>query len=275
LRLIILCAFSIIVMAVDHRNGHLESVRNALTVALHPIRAAVDFPFASVNWAKKKLRDQSALLEENEQLKRERLSTNVQLQRLASAEAENRRLRALMDSAERLAERVLVAGILSVDLDPYRQRIVIDKGERHGVYRGQPLLDAFGVVGQVTHTNLFSSEAILVSDADHALPVEVNRNGLRSVALGSGDENKLVLSTLPNNADIEVGDLLVSTGLGGTFPPGYPVGEVTSVKRNLGESFAMVAVEPSAALNRSREVLLVWTDTPAPADSNTEQAREE
>ena len=261
-------------MVIDNRNGHLETVRDGLSVALHPIRVAVDFPFAAVDWSKDKFRKQTTLIDENEQLKRDQLSTNVKLQRLASIEAENRRLRALMDSAERLADRVLVAEILSVDLDPYRQRIVINKGERHGIYRGQPLLDASGVVGQVTHTNMLSSEAILISDADHALPVEVNRNGLRSVALGGGDVNRLVLSTLPNNADIVVGDLLVSTGLGGTFPPGYPVGTVTNVERNLGESFAVVTVEPSAALNRSREVLLVWTDAHVPDEASELAARD-
>jgi rod shape-determining protein MreC len=180
------------------------------------------------------------------------------LQQLAALEAENARLRALMVSPARLANRVQVAEILAVDLDPYRHRIAINRGEQAGVYVGQALLDADGIVGQVVRVNPLGAEAILISDPSHATPVELNRNGLRTVALGMGDVTRMDLPFLPNSADIRIGDLLTSSGLGDAFPAGYPVARVTRVERRPGESFARVEAEPTAALNRTRQVLLVW-----------------
>jgi rod shape-determining protein MreC len=177
---------------------------------------------------------------------------------MEALQAENGRLRALLDSAPRLADRVLVANILSVDLDPFQHRFVIDKGGSDDVYVGQAMLDAGGIVGQVTRVEPFTSEAILISDPGHATPVEVNRNGLRSIAVGVGDSSRVNLPFLPNNADIEVGDLLVSSGLGGAFPSGYPVARVVEVERIPGEPFANITAQPTGALNREREVLLVW-----------------
>jgi rod shape-determining protein MreC len=151
-----------------------------------------------------------------------------------------------------------------VDLDPYRHRIALNRGEHAGVYPGQALLDADGIVGQVIRVNPLSAEAILISDPSHATPVQLNRNGLRTVALGVGDIARIDLPFLPNSADILVGDLLVSSGLGDAFPAGYPVARVTRVERRPGESFARVEAEPTAALNRTREVLLVWEGGEAP-----------
>ena len=154
---------------------------------------------------------------------------------------------------------MLVAEILAVDLDPYRQRFSINRGLGDGVYVGQALLDANGVVGQIVGVEAFTSEAVLISDADHAVPVSVNRNGLRTIAVGTGDSGRLSLPYLTNSADIGPGDLLVSSGLGGVFPSGYPVGRVLEVHRRPGQSFAEVIAEPAAELDRDREVLLVWT----------------
>jgi rod shape-determining protein MreC len=220
----------------------------------------------------------SRLLDENRRLREERLEFLARLQRMEALQAENTRLRALLDSAPRVADRVLVANILSVDLDPFQHRLIIDKGSSDGAYIGQAMLDAGGIVGQITRVEPYSSEAILISDPGHATPVEINRNGLRTIALGTGDSTRITLPYLPNNADIEADDLLVSSGLGGAFPPGYPVGRVLEVERVPGEPFANVTAEPTGALNREREVLLVWqrpsrertlteeSATPAPAD---------
>jgi rod shape-determining protein MreC len=153
---------------------------------------------------------------------------------------------------------VQVAEILSVDLDPYRHRIALNRGAHDDVFVGQALLDADGVVGQVTRVDPIGAEAILISDPSHATPVELNRNGLRTVAIGTGDVSRMDLPFLPNSADIRVGDLLVSSGLGEAFPAGYPVARVTRVQRRPGDPFARVEAEPTAALNREREVLLVW-----------------
>src|SRR5690606_78669 len=195
------------------------------------------------------------------------------LQRLAALEMENARLRELLDSTARVGSRALVAEILAVDLDPYRQRFDLNRGLVDGVFVGQALLDAQGVVGQVVNVGALTSEAVLITDADHAVPVTVNRNGLRTIAVGTGDSNRLRLPYLTNNSDIEVGDLLVSSGLGGVFPPGYPVARVVEVKQQPGQSRAEVTAEPMSKLDRDREVLLVWTsaeDSPGAAAANVE-----
>lgn len=267
MRLFLLAFLSISLMVLDHRQKHLDRIRDVLSYAVYPVRALVDLPFSLSSWAGRNLEERTALIEENERLQREHLENSARLQRLAALEAENKRLRELMQSSARVRNRVLVAEIMAVDLDPYRQKIIINKGERDKVFAGQALLDASGIVGQVTRTDPLSAEALLISDASHALPVEVNRNGLRSIAVGTGDISALSLPFLPNNADIREGDLLVSSGLGGTFPRGYPVALVTNVARDLGEPFARVMAEPSAALGSIREVLLVF---PGAADTNGE-----
>jgi len=261
-------------MVLDHRNGHLESLRSGLSVVVYPLRVVVDLPFSVTRWAQDRLRQRSTLIAENEALRESQLNTRAQLQRLAALEAENARLRALLDSSAKVADRVLVSEVMSVALDRFHHRILIDKGTHHGAFAGQALLSADGIVGQITRAEPLTSEAILISDPSHAVPVEINRNGLRAIAVGSGDLTRLTVPFLPNNADVEVGDLLVSSGLGGSFPAGYPVGVITAIERDPGEPFATVAAEPAAALNRTREVLLVWSgNPPPPAAEQSEEAR--
>jgi rod shape-determining protein MreC len=226
----------------------------------------VDLPSAGFGWAREQLAERGRLVTENRELRVESLRQRVWLQQLAALEAENARLRALMDSPARLANRVQVAEILAVDLDPYRHRIALNRGEQAGVYTGQALLDAAGIVGQVIRVNPLGAEAILITDPSHATPVELTRNGLRTVALGLGDVTRMSLPFLPNSADIRVGDLLVSSGLGDAFPAGYPVGRITRVELRPGEPFARIEAEPTAALNRARQVLLVWEGGEAEAD---------
>lgn len=258
-RLTLFVCLSIAIMVLDYREGHLQFARQALSVAMQPVRASVDFPFAAAAWIKNASRDRSALQKENTELRTAKLLNSVRLQQYAALEAENARLRALMESTTKVADRVLVTEILSVDLDPLRHRVALDKGIRHGAFAGQALLDANGVVGQITRTGPLNSEAILISDPDHAIPVEINRNGLRTFAVGTGETDFLSLPFLPTNADIEVGDLLVTSGMGGTFPRGYPVAKITSISRDPHHSFAVISAVPSAALNQNREVLLVWS----------------
>jgi rod shape-determining protein MreC len=265
-RMFLLVALSVSVMFLDHQQGHLETARRALSVAVYPIRVLVDLPSAGFGWAREQLSERERLVTENRELRVESLRQRVWLQQLAALEAENARLRALMDSPARLANRVQVAEILAVDLDPYRHRIALNRGEQAGVYTGQALLDAAGIVGQVIRVNPLGAEAILITDPSHATPVELTRNGLRTVALGLGDVTRMSLPFLPNSADIRVGDLLVSSGLGDAFPAGYPVGRVTRVERRPGEPFARIEAEPTAALNRARQVLLVWEGGEAEAN---------
>jgi rod shape-determining protein MreC len=266
---VVVAIVSIVLMTVDHRTDELEPVRSVLGLIVYPIQYAVNLPTQWGYWATDSLAERGTLIEQNQALRKKALLLEVRLQKLASLTRENARLRQLLASAERFEEeRVLVAELVAVDLDPYKQQILINKGALEGIYAGQPLLDARGVMGQVTHVNPISATAILISDPSHALPVQVDRNGLRTLAEGTGDPDRLRVRYVPSNGDIRIGDVLVTSGLGGRFPADYPVGEVTRVEHRAGEPFADVEAEPYAKLDRSREVLLVWWQPRlAPEDS--------
>lgn len=259
-RFALLALVCLALMLLDSQANHLARVRQALLIVVYPIQMLVDVPTDTWQSLRGWVTERDALLAENEQLKRERLSTNFRLQRLDTLEAENRRLRELLESTEALGHRVLVAEVLGVDLDPYRQRFNLNRGLRDGVFVGQALLDADGVVGQVVEVGPFTSEAVLITDADHAVPVSLNRNGLRTIAVGTGDSSRLRLPYLTNSADIVAGDLLISSGIGGVFPTGYPVARVLEVQVRPGQSFAEVIAEPVSKLDSDQEVLLVWTE---------------
>ena len=257
-RFILLAVVCIALMLLDRRDQHLVRVRAALDVAVYPVRMLVDLPFSTWDKLRDTFATRDALIDENRQFRRERLETEGRLQRLAALEAENARLRELLDSTARIGSRALVAEILAVDLDPYRQRFDLNRGLVDGVYVGQALIDAQGVVGQIVRVGPLTSEAVLITDPDHAVPVTVNRNQVRTIAIGTGDSGRLRLPYLTNNADVVAGDLLISSGLGGVFPVGYPVGRVLSVERRPDQAFAEIIAAPVSSLDRDREVLLVW-----------------
>jgi rod shape-determining protein MreC len=259
-RFLLLSLVCLALMILDHRDQHLERVRQGLSVLVYPVRMLVDMPFRGWANVRTNFASRESLVAENERLKRDRLNAEFRLQRLAALESENARLRELLDSQARVGSRALIAEILAVDLDPYRQRFDLNRGLVDGVYVGQALIDAQGVVGQVVRVGPLTAEALLITDADGAVPVTLNRNGLRTIAVGTGDSGRLRLPYLTNNnaADVEVGDLLVSSGLGGTFPAGYPVGRIVEVRLRPDQAFAEVIAEPASALDRDREVLLVW-----------------
>ena len=245
-------------MIVDYHHDHLKKVRSALTVIVYPLQYVVNVPVEAANWISTSLTTRSRLLEENERLKQEHLLYSSKLQRYEILEAENHRLRQLLESSFRLNDKVLVAELVAVELQTFRRQVVINKGKREGAYDGQPIVDATGIMGQIIHVGPFSSTVLLITDPNHALPVQVNRNGLRAIAVGSGQNVMLYLEHLPNNADIRKGDLIISSGLGRRFPPGYPVGQIEKITLDPGESFAKVIIKPSAQLSQSREVLMVW-----------------
>ena len=247
-------------MSVDHRANHLESARGLLSTVLYPLQLAIHLPIRSGEWLSEQLSTRRTILAENTRLREERLRTRTRLEKLNALEAENRRLRNLLGSSEKVSERVLVAELISVDMDPFSRRIVLNKGARDGVSPGQALIGSNGVMGQIIHVGPFTSNALLITDPSHALPVQVHRNGLRAVALGTGPLNLLKLSYVPNSADVQLNDRIVTSGLGSRFLSGYPVGKVVKVRRNQGQPFAEVYVEPSAMLERTREVLLVRSD---------------
>ncbi len=258
LRFFLTAALSLALMFLDHRGTYLEQVRAYLGEAFYPLQIAIDSPAAGMRWMRENLALRRQLIAENAVLRRESLTSGVELQRLAALRAENARFRALLDSRARVPDRVVVGEILSVDMDPLRHRVILNKGGRDGAYEGQALIDARGVVGQITRDQRDSSAAILITDPDHALPVEIVRNGLRSIAVGTGDLKRLSLPFLTRNADIKVGDLLITSGLGGAFPAGYPVGRVTQVDGSSGDAFLEVSAIPTADLDRLHEVLLVF-----------------
>ena len=268
LRIIALIIASILVMYFDHRENHLDGIRGAIGTAVYPLRLAVDAPVRVWQWFDTSTTSRNDLELELGRLKAERLLTNARLQRLTALEAENARLRALLDARARVRDEVRVAEILAVDSNPYEHNLVIGIGSRDGVYDGQAIVDANGVLGQVIETDIMTAQAILISDADHALPVEVNRNGLRTIARGTGEFDRLELPFLPNNADIRAGDLLVTSGLGGAFPAGYPVAVVNSVTRIPQQPFADVTATPSAALDQVREVMLIWSQAPSAEEAD-------
>lgn len=253
---------SISLMVLDHRFNTLEALRSSLSVVLYPIQYLANLPTQLSESAGDAFISRSELQEDRDRLHDENLELLARLQKFEALESENMRLRALLDSSFKVGDRVLIAELLAVEQDPFRQVVLINKGKSSGLYEGQPVLDANAVVGQVTHINPFTASVLLITDATHALPVQVNRNGLRTIALGTGLINQLELPHLPNNADVQVGDLLVTSGLGGRFPPGYPVAQVVSVTKEPGRPFASVIAETTAHLDRIREVLMVWTLSP-------------
>ena len=268
LRAVLLLLFSILVMLADARTQHLGIVRQTLGAAVYPLRLIVDAPSRLISWADHSTVSRETLQRENRRLQSERLLIEAELQKLTALEAENARLRDLLDARERVGSKVRVAEIMSVDANPYRHTLVINVGTAEGAYDGQAVIDAEGVVGQLIEPGLKTSQAVLISDPGHAIPVEVNRNGLRTIAFGTGEIDVLDLPFLPNNADIESGDLLVTSGLGGKFPPGYPVAVVSSVTRIPQEPFADVTAVPAATLNQVREIMLIDIELPSLDDSD-------
>lgn len=250
---------SLALLVLDHRFHHLQHLRSTLAFLTYPLHYLADLPFTASRWLSETTSSQETLLEQNRELRDENLRLKVELQKYESLQAENLRLRDLVDSSFKIGDRVLVAELSSVDLDPYKQQVIIKKGAVSGVFEGQPVLDAHAVMGQVINVTPLSSTVLLITDTSHALPVQVLRNGLRTIAVGTGRIDQLKLPYLPTNSDIVEGDLLVTSGLGGKFPPGYPVASVTRIDRSPDAPFSSVFAEPHAHLDRSREVLLVWT----------------
>jgi len=246
-------------MVLDHQQDHLGAVRKTVGAVVYPLQIVVDAPFRLWEWVRTGTTERNEMQLELSRLQVERLLTSVRLQRLSALEAENARLRDLLEARTQMRDEVRVAQIMAVDANPYRHNIVIDAGESENAYDGQALVDANGVIGQIIDTGLTTSQAMLISDPSHSLPVEVNRNGLRTIANGTGDFGRLDLPFITNSADIRPGDLLVTSGLGGAFPAGYPVAVIDTVNRIPQEPFADVTAIPAASLDQVREVMLIWS----------------
>lgn len=253
---------SVVVMVLDQRGGYLETARLWMSAAASPIYAVVQTPYQLWSWLTDSFADRGRLRTENAQLNEQLRVTRTQLLRFEALNEENRRLREIREASKGVSERTLIAEIINVSVQPFRHMVVINRGADDGVFRGQPVLDAFGVVGQVMQVGKSTATLILITDTEHAVPVQVNRNGIRSIAMGTGETEKLSLPYLTVESDVQRGDLLVSSGLDEIFPAGYPVATVTKVERNSTDTFALVEAKPLAQLDRDREVLLLWTDKP-------------
>ncbi len=252
----VLCAA--LLLFIDVRFGWLKPVRNALSIVTETVVTVTDLPRRAFVGLDEAITTRNTLTAENARLMQENLVLQRHVQRLAAMTAENSRLRELLNSSALLDSNVLVAEIIGVDPDPSRVEVVINKGAADQLYVGQPVLDASGIIGQLIAVGPSQSRVLLITDHRHGLPVEINRNGVRSIATGTGKSGLLQLQYLAATADIRVGDLLVSSGLGGVFPRGYPVGRVSRVERDLRETFMQVDALPTAAIERSRYVLLVF-----------------
>ncbi|WP_282410769.1 rod shape-determining protein MreC [Pseudomonas sp. PS02303] len=259
-RLLVLVVLSVALMVVDARFTLLKPVRSQMSLVLMQSYWITDLPQRLWQGVASQFGSRTELVAENEKLKTENLLLQGRMQKLAALTEQNVRLRELLNSSALVNEKVEVAELIGMDPNPFTHRIIINKGERDGVVLGQPVLDARGLMGQVVELMPYTSRVLLLTDTTHSIPVQVNRNGLRAIASGTGNPERLELRHVADTADIKEGDLLVSSGLGQRFPAGYPVATVKEVIHDSGQPFAIVRAVPTAALNRSRYLLLVFTD---------------
>ena len=245
-------------MLVSRYTTLFNPVRKHLDLVALPFYWIADLPTRMRSWTDENFASRQSLIEKNRLLENQLLIHKVKLQQMAALSAENLYLRQLMNSSKTLGSRVLVGKIIGISPDPTLHKVIINKGSKHGVYIGQPILDAFGLMGQVVSLTAYTSQVLLITDGSHALPVQVNRNGVRTIVEGTGDFYRLKLRHISSTMDIQQGDLLVSSGLGERFPAGYPVATVQSISHDPGKPFADVVVNPVAQLDRSRHVLFVF-----------------
>ncbi len=242
----------------DRRLESFASIRSALTLPIAPIQYIVSLPTQLIDNLKTVMSTHDDLINQNLKLKSDQLLLRSQLQRLMAIESENNYLKTLIKSSHQLKSKTLIAELLAVDSEPYVNQVTLNKGQRDGVYVGQPVLDANGVMGQVTQTGLVTSRVILINDRHSGVAVQNARNGMRTVAVGDSYTGRIRLMYVSKTADVRVGDIFTTSGLGDQYPEGYPVGKVLNVSNDPTKPFVEVDLQPSAHLNSSRQVLLVW-----------------
>ncbi|MCJ7815767.1 MAG: rod shape-determining protein MreC, partial [Xanthomonadales bacterium] len=245
---------AVVLMAMDQRGNYVPRIRDTAGHLAEPAYHVVEWPLRATRNLIMQFQSRRSLRHENEQLRVRFLQQRAALQRLETLEEENRRLRSLFEGAQGQDFEYRFAELVRVELDPFSHQVLINRGSSDGVTEGQAVIDGAGVMGQVEDVHLHFSTVRLISDPNHALPVQINRTGLRSVALGSGETGSLILNSVPREADVREGDLIVTSGLGDRFPGGYPVARVTEINREEGFTFALIKAAPLAALDRGREV---------------------
>jgi rod shape-determining protein MreC len=262
-RLVFVLLLSAALIFFDHRMGSFETVRGYLQSLVSPLQFIANAPKEMLTWASENLVTRQQLMKENAQYRENELLFHEQALQLNILKRENERLRLLLASPLRSDIKKMFAEILSVDSDPYTHQVLINRGADDGVYEGQPVLDEQGIVGQILHVGARSSRVILLTDLSVGVPVRVQRNGLRLIASGSGRIDRLIHNFVAHSADIKAGDLLVTSGLGGKYPEGYPVAKVLLVNTDESREFATIYSEPVAKIDRLRYLLLLSKEKPA------------
>ncbi len=258
LRAFVLIVIAIVVMVLDRHLESFVSVRAALSLPLTPLQYVVSWPSKCIDTLRIVLSTHDDLVKENFQLKTNQLLLQSQLQRFLAIESENNYLKSLLQSSKQVKGKTLIAELLAVDAEPFVNQVVIDKGTRDGIYVGQPVLDANGVMGQVSQAGPMTSRVLLISDPHSGIAVQNARNGMRAVAVGDSYSGKVRLMYVPKTADIRENDIFITSGLGDHYPEGYPVGRVLSINKDPAHQFIDILLQPSARLGSSRQVLLVW-----------------
>jgi rod shape-determining protein MreC len=261
-RLVLVLFCSVLLVFFDHKMARFDSVRGYLQSLVSPLQYIANTPKQVMNWTSTNIQTRQQLMADNQQYRLNELVFHEQAMQLDIIKQENARLRTLLASPLRSNIQKMVAEVISVDSDPYTHQVIINRGANDGVYEGQPVLDAQGVVGQILHVGQTSARVILISDISHAVPVRVKRNGLRILATGSGRIDRLTHNFVPHSADIQTGDLLVSSGLGGKYPEGYPVAIVSFVSQDESREFVSVYSRPIAQIDRLRYLLLLSEGKP-------------
>lgn len=270
-RLVFFAALSLALMATDSRLKYLTSVRENLMTLLHPLQVIANTPSQLYNFTGEYFSTHHHLLNENEQLKKQSLAQKIALQQLKSLTLENANLRNLLQANKSMAESSTLGEIMHVGRDSFSKKIVVNRGENHQIVAGSAVVDSTGVIGQVTRIYPSSSEVTLITDKSLAIPIQVERNGLRAIAFGHGRDNTLDLPYLPANVDIRRGDKLVTSGIDGVYPIGLAVATVTEIKITPDSPFARIICIPAGGIENHRQVLLVsMPQTETLASSNKE-----
>jgi rod shape-determining protein MreC len=263
---------SVVLMFYDRKGGWLDTARYGLQAAVYPLQLAVNSPSAAWQWMKESFATREALQAQVDQLRAQLRDQQLVTLRQAALESENATLRNLKETQPEVIEKRLIGEVISIEVSTLRQRLLINRGASSGVYKAQPVITGDGVLGQVYRLGPFSSEIILITDAEHALPVQVLRSGVRTIALGTGHSTGLELPYVPQNYDVKVGDLLVTSGLGEVFPFGLPVARVTRVERDPAQPLAQIYAVPLARIEADREVLFIWSRPGHPAAPASNEA---
>tara|TARA_B100000989_G_C19516362_1_gene461859 strand:+ start:659 stop:1507 length:849 start_codon:yes stop_codon:yes gene_type:complete len=250
---------SILLLLIAKQTQHLNRFKDMLSFVVHPVLVAVDLPSQLFQWLADNTTGYAELREENHRLKSESSLLKVKLQKFNALEMENTRLHSLLETSFKLGEQFISASLIKVNQNPNTTNILIDKGSRFNLYKGQAALNEDGVLGQIVDVHPLTASIMLITDPNHAIPIEINRTGLRTIAAGNGIQNTLILPYIPHNADIQVGDLLTTSGLGGVFPKGYPVAKITHLTPLEGEAFMHAEAQTMAKIERTQNILLVWS----------------